>query len=289
MEINHSLTEIHKLKAKIHRLEAKVKRLEQHHQHCAVTRRRLSSHSTDREVPIIVFNVNEQDSTVKAQAQPKWRKYATRFLDGVPTTTDWIKRREQLGLVALEDNETAIAAIAGDCSPRWALQLSKIGPLACTDDLLCSARAYAQITRRSSVDATFTSQLRSFQDVVFVSLCAVLEQCGVPVEQIDDVMRLSISDSQPIHLKRLRAGATWANQVISVLSKAGWGFRATEMLLICEIALSRDQERNQPLIRPRWVFGFNLRHSLTECHRFNALLHQTFEGCKLYSSTSRGS
>lgn len=110
-------------------------------------------------------------------------------------------------------------------------------------DLIALANAYAWITKGSQVKATFACLLRLFQELIFTSLCAVLERKGTDVGLIDDAMRICISDTDPRNLKRLRHGAVWANRMIVDLAKPedGWDYyRATEMVLLCEF-ISENQ------------------------------------------------
>ena len=66
-----------------------------------------------------------------------------------------------------------------------------------------------RITKRSQTGATLASLLRTFQELVFVSLFAVFD-----VSLIDEAMSICISNSEPANLKRLRGGAIWANGAI---------------------------------------------------------------------------
>ena len=186
------------------------------------------------ELQIIPFAPPLNDRPIKKSCT-RWKKVVDQILADVPDQERWIKRRQEVGLHTVEENHLAIAAVAGNYTASGMPQLNHrskslsfiadLVPSSSTDGLLRSAKAYAWITKGSQV-------LRSFQELVFVSLCAVLEQ-HVSVEYIDQVMRICISDSEPINLKRLRLGAIWANRAIFNSTKAGWGSRATEIFLLC--------------------------------------------------------
>jgi hypothetical protein len=89
-------------------------------------------------------------------------------------------------------------------------------------DPIAAARRYANITRDSREKAKAASRLASFQDLVFHSMCAVLEYCGYAIKDIDDIMRIRYGDLSQKHLKRLRDGALWANRVISAMTGGEW-------------------------------------------------------------------
>lgn len=68
------------------------------------------------------------------------------------------------------------------------------------------------------------------QELIFTSLCAVLERNGTDVDLINVAMRICISDTNPRNLKQLRYGAVWANRmIVDVSAKDGWDcYRATD-------------------------------------------------------------
>lgn len=50
-------------------------------------------------------------------------------------------------------------------------------------------------------------QLHTFRVLVFLSLCAVLEVLDYPIDDINELMRICVSNSSDTNLKRLRSGA----------------------------------------------------------------------------------
>lgn len=276
--------EIDVLKSEIRALKAKVRLLEQHHQHCAIGKRKSplsdnQSFSSDIELfpdvelpPSNAENHGRSDSGIEntpstlkiipfiadhprkkpCHSLPRWKKVADQILEDVPDAKRWIPRRQELRLKTNEDYNRIVAAVTGVCGigntsqrrHRTILpssngtsednirvaaavhQNTKLPSL--TNSLIRSAKACARLTRTSQV-------LSSFQELVFVSLCVVLECHGIPVDHLDEIMRICISDSEPRNLKRLRCGAIWANRVIFDLGNAGWGIRATELFLLCTL------------------------------------------------------
>ena len=102
------------------------------------------------------------------------------------------------------------------------------------DVLINYAKSYANVTKKSEKTLEFAQLVHSFRELVFVSLCVVLEYYGIPEDDINQVMKICISNSEPKHLKRLRRGARLANRLVDELSRSGWGDLATEMLFISE-------------------------------------------------------
>ena len=70
---------------------------------------------------------------------------------------------------------------------------------------------------------------RSRDDVV-----ELMEQQGLPINTINDLMRICMSSSGAANLYRLRRGALWVNRVIRGLILRGWGHGATELFLLCK-------------------------------------------------------
>jgi hypothetical protein len=114
--------------------------------------------------------------------------------------------------------------------------LTSLGILAAPQNqdgsLVEAAKVYAIDTKQAHTDAGYAVQLHSFRELVFVSLCVVMEGQGIAIDTIDSVMRLCISSSGSANLYRLRRGALWINRVIAGLIRKGWGHQATEFFLL---------------------------------------------------------
>ena len=227
----------------IRQLEKRLEYLEHHHQQCPIHKQSLPSRpGNENENEIISTELSGTGLTVisftpqlsesrQAPKVPKWQKTAAQVVDGVPSADDWDLRRKEVNLFTVEENYLAIAAISGGIQPSVSQCPMPIEPGLGPIDL---ARAYATMTKTSASSAAFTCRLHFFHELVFVSLCAVLEASGYPVEDINETMRNYVSDTEAINLKRLRRGALWANSAICRLAEAGWGDRATELFLLCQ-------------------------------------------------------
>jgi hypothetical protein len=87
----------------------------------------------------------------------------------------------------------------------------------------------------------FISQIHNFRELVFASLCVVMEHQGLPINTINDLMRICMSSSGAANLYRLRRGALWVNRVIRGLIIRGWGHGATELFFLCKMFPQVDQ------------------------------------------------
>jgi hypothetical protein len=158
----------------------------------------------------------------------KWEDDASSFLVNTKRS-----RHLRQCLEALPRQDAIISAIVcGTTCDRQALPT--LNP---TTDPIIAAKVYANITCASRAKADLVSRIASFQDLIFHSICAVLEYCAYPTEEIDGVMRITSSNSGPKNLKRLRAGAIWASEVISESTKGGWNDlsdRIAELYFLCE-------------------------------------------------------
>lgn len=158
-------------------------------------------------------------------------------------------RREQRYLEPLSSHDAIITSIVHGTSCD--IQALSMNP---SMDPIAAVKRYAIIARDSRVRAELASRISSFQDLIFHSMCVVLEYCGYPVEDIDMAMRIRSSASGPKNLKRLRSGAGWANEVISKSTGGEWTGMSdciAELYFHCE-----------------WFYYSNLKPKLTGARRY---------------------
>jgi hypothetical protein len=157
-------------------------------------------------------------------------------------TYSWTKKRNSLGLDTIEKNNCALTIVLGlskslsqNPFQHSLAQNPGISPTTSPDDaLIYSARQYAIDTKTSRASAGLLVQIHTFRELVFASLCVVMEAQGLPIPTINDLMRICMSSSGAANLYRLRRGALWVNRVIGGLMKRGWGHAATEFFLLCK-------------------------------------------------------
>jgi hypothetical protein len=80
---------------------------------------------------------------------------------------------------------------------------------------------------------TLNQQLACFQNLVFVSLCAVALEKTENKDGVHAVMREVLgSDASSKQLVKLVRGAKWANSLVSLLSKTKWASRSWDILCV---------------------------------------------------------
>ncbi|KAF2835494.1 hypothetical protein M501DRAFT_1019771 [Patellaria atrata CBS 101060] len=179
------------------------------------------------------------------QQNPRWQKIVDGIISDCAKPGFWQLKRLSLGLTNREMNYSVMCSILATSSIIYLdkeLRANRIeipaneGP---RGRLLRIAAGYALSTVEYKPNASLTTQLQQFRELVFASLCVVLEQQTVPIAKINDIMRLCISASGTANLYRLRRGALWVNRVIAGLIKKGWGHHATELFFLCGRSVSQ--------------------------------------------------
>jgi hypothetical protein len=172
---------------------------------------------------------------------PRWKRIVDQLTAGWDDPRAWTMKRASLGLDSIDQNNRALMLILGlqNCIPtEWnqsPLCVKDIQSVtSTTDSLILSARQYALDTKASGTNSVFVTQIHNFRELVFASLCVVMEQQGLPINTINDLMRICMSSSGAANLYRLRRGALWVNRVIRGLIVKGWGHGATELFLLCK-------------------------------------------------------
>tara|TARA_R110002060_G_scaffold63061_2_gene72365 strand:- start:283 stop:807 length:525 start_codon:yes stop_codon:yes gene_type:complete len=157
--------------------------------------------------------------------------------------SSWMDRRIAIGLDSVEKNHYALTMLLGlknelpggdEVSFGFQNMNTSMNSNRASETLIMSARRYALGTKASERDAGLVVQLHNFRELIFASLCVVIEHQGLPIDTINDLMRICMSSSGAANLYRLRRGALWVNRVIAGLIRKGWRHCATEFFLLCE-------------------------------------------------------
>jgi len=259
-------------------LEAKVQYLQQHHEHCDFSMSGLirmdvglpylppdvvvaneilppTLTSIQEDVASLqIYNPVPTPSAPPAQkvldANPRWKRIIDAMVKDWDQPQSWAAKRSALGLDSAERNKYALMVTLGyqketplanfqSSSPPSSHQ--SITNTNTTDALIKSARQYAIETKACGKNAGLLVQVHVFRELVFASLCVVMEQQNLPIDTINDLMRICMSSSGPANLYRLRRGALWVNRVIRGMIRKGWGHGATEFWLLCELPFQPSQ------------------------------------------------
>jgi hypothetical protein len=182
------------------------------------------------------------------RGNPRWKRIIDLMIKDWDKPQSWAIRRISLGLDTVESNNSALTIILGlnnslsHTTFRSSTYLTNHNSSTSSSEtasstseaLINSARQYAIDTKSTSASAGLLVQIHNFRELVFVSLCVVMEAHGLPIPTINDLMRICMSSSGAANLYRLRRGALWVNRVIRGMMKRGWGHAATELFLLCQ-------------------------------------------------------
>jgi hypothetical protein len=160
----------------------------------------------------------------------RWKTAAIQLISGVPEAEAWVRRRKDLKL----DDSSAIRLISGAFSSSIVSGADSYCLPTDATDLIASGIAFARITKRSQVDAAVAVLVKTFQELIVLSLAAVYRQHGIDLSLINIMMR-EISDSEERHLSQMRRGAVWLNNTIAQLwASTHWGQRACDAVFFCK-------------------------------------------------------
>jgi hypothetical protein len=253
---------IRELISYINFLEAKLSYLQYHHEHCdtwvaspvlggnmqylppdivtACDQANDEANDESRAPQVIstmaAASLTARRPSVKSpKCNPRWKQIIDQITKGWDKPNSWIEKREAIGLNS-KQNKYALQAILGlpsklDESPTSVFPACING----TDDLVALAQQYALNSKAAHRNTALDGQVHIFRELVFASLCVVMEHQGLPIDTIDGLMRICISSSGAANLYRLRRGALWINRVISgtMMNKMGWGHGSTEFFFLC--------------------------------------------------------
>ncbi|KAL2048952.1 hypothetical protein ABVK25_010805 [Lepraria finkii] len=192
--------------------------------------------------PILQFIQYELPAAdaVRRPIRPRWMQEADILLAEIPVATEWVKTWEDCGISSRHHNHNAIATVLGTPTTpdnRAGNLSSAFTTLDCQgrnfrENLITYATRYGEIVRSSEATAKLATNMAAFQQLVFVSLCVILEDRGIDTSIVDGIMRTCISDSSSKNLRRLRSGALWVNKAITELQWRGWNQRASEIFIL---------------------------------------------------------
>jgi len=230
VDVDVLLSEIQNLRRKLEFFE---RYYQQHHQHCSVAPPAsppVDDETEPSRLQIVPFSLQSINPSKYGGTTPRWRQLANQILKDVLVPRQWIERRECLGLHTTQGTSWLTTAIFG--APGRDFQQQATSQL--VSGVMASAQAYATNTKATQEYSNTFRQIHSFMELVLISMCAVLEKLGYPVDEINETMRICLSNSEDINLKRLRRGALWVNGTIAGMCDAGICDKGTELFFICK-------------------------------------------------------
>ncbi|KAI2669766.1 hypothetical protein CBS147355_9691 [Penicillium roqueforti] len=150
-----------------------------------------------------------------------WKRQLDGFISALPTEKTWGEARKKAGIDTPVKNQLAVRLMLGHTnhttfrSVRKTLTIS--GAIISQDhDLVWRGYQYTQFIDRCTGDLSFKTSVVSFQNLIFVSYCAVL-----------------------ITLEGYRRGVVWINRCIAALLANGWGHKSWEIFLLEKRSLAQ--------------------------------------------------
>lgn len=147
-----------------------------------------------------------------------WMRMAVKMLEEVPFGQHW---REKV----IKMDSSIIAAVAISVAPVPERDVSPTEDVE-RKELIRLVRRFAERNSEGRVN---------FEQFILVCLCKVLASQGVPQGKIVETLRICISDTSKQNIDRYLKGATWANKIMNELFLTNWGYRAVDLIAICEV------------------------------------------------------
>lgn len=172
-----------------------------------------------------------------SKLEPQGIRELRLFIGDITEHGRWAEKKKKLRLCDPETNKKVIKLLCGRPSCPAVCEESDLYPEKYPPgkkELILRGCDYGKLAKQTRLQGNLVINLAKYQQLIFVSLCVVMLETGVPRDVVDWMMRLFISDKAPSTLRRLRAGCTWVNRCVSRLLDRNWGFQSWEMFLLCQ-------------------------------------------------------
>ena len=121
----------------------------------------------------------------------RWKQIADQISKGWDKPNSWMEKRAAVGLDSAEQNKFALTAILGlkkDLllhlgQEEVVLSVSRPCTNDATDILVMSARQYALDSNDRQRNPGLITQIKAFRELVFASLCVVMEHQGIAIDR----------------------------------------------------------------------------------------------------------
>ncbi|KAJ5981592.1 hypothetical protein N7522_013537 [Penicillium canescens] len=185
--------------------------------------------------PTVHLESNRTGNCARDQSKKHQLKTLARFIsfiDNLPESEIWKNWVSALDEIQRKEYLEALVQNCGSGTPsfaslRTAKELAEV-PSKPTDISILSQYASCMVSF-----GMLNQQLACFQNLVFVSLCAVALENIEDKDGVHAVMRKVLgSDASSKQLVKLVRGAKWANSLVSLLSKTKWASRSWDILCV---------------------------------------------------------
>lgn len=171
--------------------------------------------------------------TYSGETRDKYRYRLEQFIAKIPSLEDWtyderlsrdqvlkIRCRKVLGIP--DDSHLSFCEATSASSQRFE-----------ANGIIAVLHQYRNLTERTSQLAGNYQKVACFQELIFMSLCAVASQTSENITTVYQAMRLyKDSNSHEKHLKKFIRGAIWANRLIFALSKTSWAPECSNVFFV---------------------------------------------------------
>ena len=181
-----------------------------------------SSYVSDpkQQTPFIIWEPDEESS----EPLERWKLQLKQLIKDIPVITKWAEQREKYGLNTIQDNQRVIDLLLGKPDGTKKTKIETV-PFIPTSSSITTwvANSYtyacqtANLEKKSQLDLT----IARFRRIIVASGCDIMWKMGVLVDDIDRIMKASVSDTGYRNLEAHRRGARWINKCIPELSTNG--------------------------------------------------------------------
>ncbi|KAF3005307.1 hypothetical protein E8E15_000459 [Penicillium rubens] len=217
--------------------------------------------------PTIHVDPNRTGKSAHDQSKKHQLKTLSRFIsfiDNLPESEiwkDWVSALDEI------QRKEFLEALVQNCgsSPSSFASLGTAKELAEVSSKSTDISILSQYASFMVSFGMLNKQLACFQNLVFVSLCAVALEKAEDKDGVYAVMRKVLgSDSSSKQLVKLVRGAKWANGLVSLLSKTKWASRSWDILCVAQRPVSFYARLNDCSVDPKEVLekmGTNVHES----------------------------
>lgn len=128
------------------------------------------------------------------------------FINEIPESNRWNKRKTHLGLDSLQANKATIEALYSRESNSDQQQVPSLYPDNYPSDqktLILRMCDYGVLVKDKRMKGNLLLHIAKFQQLIFVSLCVVILETGTPINVVDWMIRHFVSDTGPQNLRQL--------------------------------------------------------------------------------------
>lgn len=197
----------------------------------------IASSQDDLQIVHYVPNTSANHSGCKRKrtSNPVWLQNAKSLVQETPKAAHWEQKLKEKGLYDIMANGKALTYLL-DIGVQPNMSAMPVGTMQTDkEDVVGCVRQYAYATATRTMAASIAVTLANFQRFLVLSACAVLLEERVEAAEVLNIAKICIGDDvSDEYCVRLVRSATYMNELIDSLNLRGWGYRSSELLLLCE-------------------------------------------------------